>query len=159
VLKKHKIFIYLKIFFDNFKIYAKIVKFLGDQTFYHKFKIRYIKNDLNWFMNRKKKKLKNNFFFRWDRLNSIYLRMSPLGSYYYWFSHINKWHYFICYYKYFFNTVYKSVYIKYFSIFYFLLCYLVYRRFYVYNSKLYNIKYKIFDIYKIRNLFNIIKFK
>jgi len=159
VLKKYKVFIYLKVFFDNFKVYVKIIKLFGDQVFYRKFKSRYVRNDLSWHIGRKKKKLRNNFFFKWDRLNNIYLRMSPLGSYYYWFAHINKWHYFICYYKYFFNTIYKSCYIKYFSIFYFLLCYLVFRRFYSYSNKLYNIKYKIFNVYKIRNLFNIIKLK
>jgi hypothetical protein len=159
ITKKYKLIILSKVFLDNFKNYVKLVKLLGDQVFHHKFKSRYVRNNLNSYLYRRKRKVRKNYFFKWDRLNRLYLRMSPLGSYYYWFSHINKWHYFICYYKYFFNSIYKSYYIKYFSFIYLLLCYIIYKRYCKYNNKLYNIKYKIFNFYKIKNLLNIIKLK
>jgi hypothetical protein len=85
--------------------------------------------------------------------------MSPLGSYYYWFSRINKWHYFICYHKYFFNSICKSYYVKYFSFFYLLICYIIYRKFSACNSLLYNIKHKTFNLYKIKSLLNALKFR
>ena len=134
--------LFLKIFLDNFKIYVKLVKLLGDQVFNNRFKSRYIKNNLGSYIYRKKKKLKIHQFFKWDRLLNLYIKMSSMGSYYYWFSHINKWHYYICYYKYFFNSIYKTFYIKYFILFYLILCFVIYKKYCKYNDKLYNIKYK-----------------
>jgi len=81
--------------------------------------------------------------------------MSPLGSYYYWFAHINKWHYFICYYKYFFNSICKSYYIKYFSFLYLFICYVIYRRVKVLSS----VTRKLFNLYELKNLLNIIKLR
>ena len=85
--------------------------------------------------------------------------MSPVGSYYCWFSKINKWHYYICYYKYFFNSSFNTYYIKYFNFFYLLLCYIFYKQFYKYNVKLYNTKYKDFSLHKFKLLLDIFKIK
>jgi hypothetical protein len=83
ILKKRKLMIFLKIFLDNFKIYVKLVKLLGDQAFCRKFKVKHLKNNLSSYIYRKKRRLKKSFFFKWDRLQHLYIRMSPLGSYYY----------------------------------------------------------------------------
>ena len=159
VLKKRKLIIYLKIFLDNFKIYVKFVKIFGEQIFYHKLKSKYIVNYSNFHLYNKKRELRYDSFFKWDRYNNLYIKMSPLGSYYYWFSHINKLHYFICYYKYFFNSIYMSYYIKYFNFIFILLCFFIYKYYNISNNLFYKIKYIIFNSSKIKNLLNIIKLK
>ena len=157
ILKKRKLVVLLKVFLDNFKIYVKLVKLLGDQVFNHKLKSKYVRNNLNSYIYHKKRKLRKDYFFKWDRLNNLYLRMSPLGSYYYWFSRIDKWHYFICYYKYFFNSIYKSYYIKYFSFLYLFICFIFYKKICKFNNNLYKIKYKKFNLYKLKSLLSYIK--
>lgn len=158
VTKKRKFIVFLKIFFDNFKIYIKLIKLFNDQVFYNKFKIKYAKNNINEYTFSKKKPLKRVYFFKWHRLNSLYLRMSPMGSYYYWYSRINKWHYWLCYYKYFFNSIYSSYYIKYFNFFFIFLCFIVYK-YYFNNINKKQFKYTFFNFNKIKKIFNIVKFR
>lgn len=51
---KRKLIIFFKLFFDNFKIYIKLFKFVGDGI-YNKYKVRYPKNYYNTVTLRKKK--------------------------------------------------------------------------------------------------------
>jgi hypothetical protein len=158
VLKKRKLIILCKIFLDNFKLYIKLFKLLGEQTLYHKQKSKYIRNYLNTQLYRKKKKMRG-LFFKWERYNDLYLRMSPMGSYYYWFAHINKWHYFICYYKYFFNSIFKCYYIKYFNFIFLILLFFIFKKYKNNNFNLYKIKNNNFNLFKMKSLLNILKLK
>ena len=58
ILKKRKLVIFLKVFLDNFKVYIKMVKLLGEQDFYHKHKVKHVRNYLNNQIYRRKRKIK-----------------------------------------------------------------------------------------------------
>jgi hypothetical protein len=101
--------ILIKVFLENFKLYIKLYKILG-KGLYNRWKCKIPKNYYSALTFRKKKKLKHGFYFKWDRYQKVIRRSSPLGSYFYWFLHINKFEYIICNFKYCFISSFMSNY-------------------------------------------------
>jgi hypothetical protein len=60
---KRKLIIFIKLFLDNFKMYIKFFKLIGEGI-YTNHKVRYPKNYYNTQLIRKKKKLKFGYFFK-----------------------------------------------------------------------------------------------
>jgi len=125
-MKKRRLVILLKIFLDNFKFYIKLNRFIGDLNSYFHKKMKIPRNYHSSILFRKKKRVKRGFFFKWDRFRSLYVKLSPLGTYYYWFARINKLTYYISFYKFFFNTIFKSFYLKNIIILYLVLLSILY---------------------------------
>jgi hypothetical protein len=101
--------ILIKIFLENFKLYIKLYKGLG-KGLYNRWKCKVPKSYYSALTFRRKKKLKHGFYFKWDRYQHVIRRSSPLGSYFYWFMHINKFNYIMCYFKYYFISSFISNY-------------------------------------------------
>jgi hypothetical protein len=119
VRKKRQLIILIKIFLENFKLYVKIYKFIG-KGLYNKWKCKIPKNYYSTLTFRKKKKLKHGFYFKWDRYQKVIRRSSPLGSYFYWFLHINKLNYSINFLNYFFVSSFFTIYYKFICLYIFI---------------------------------------
>jgi hypothetical protein len=115
----------LKLLLNNFKWYIKLFKIIGDKQ-YSGWKLRHPRTD-NGITIRNKKKLRYGYFFKWNRFTKTYIRITHLGSYYYWFFRINRYEYFLSYFKYFFNYSYKSNYFWYIYIYIFILLWIKYK--------------------------------
>jgi hypothetical protein len=109
IRKKRQLMILVKVFLENFKLYIQLYKFIG-KGLYNRWKCKIPKNYYSALTFRKKKKLKHGFYFKWDRYQKVIRRSSPMGSYFYWFLHINKFEYIICYFKYYFISSFISNY-------------------------------------------------
>jgi hypothetical protein len=129
---KRRYFLFLKICLNNFKFYVQLSKLIGLNNYYTSHKRKLPRNYLNGTRYRRKRKLKFGYFFKWDRFNNSLIRLSSLGNYFYWFTHINKWEYFLSYKKYFFNFSYNSNY------FYFIYIYIIFLVVKLWNYKKYN---------------------
>lgn len=157
IIRKRRWHAILKMFFDNFKWYVKLNRLMGTLNSYWKKKPKYPRNYYNSIVFRKRKKLKRGFFFRWERFRNLYVKMAPLGSYYYWYGHLNKKKFYMCYYKFFFISIYKTKYYKYLVLLYIILILYIYRKFKldVMYSSLKKIQYiRLLEIYN-----NIIRLK
>jgi hypothetical protein len=130
VRKKRQWLILIKIFLENFKLYNNFYKCLG-KGLYNKWKCKIPKNYYSALTFRKKKKLRHGFFLKWDRYQKVIRRSSPLGSYFYWFLHINKLDYYICYFKYYFISSYYSNY--FFFIYFYLFMFIFIIKYYKNN--------------------------
>jgi hypothetical protein len=76
--------------------------------------------------------------------------MAPLGTYYYWYEHLNKMQTYMCFYKFFFNSIYKTKYYKFLVLIYLFFIWYFYRKlkFDLMYSEFRNIKYiRILEIY------------
>lgn len=119
---KRRYFLLFKVFLNNFKFYVQLSKLIGLNNYYTSHRRKSPRNYHNGTRYKRKRKLKFGYFFKWDRFNNTLVRLSSLGNYFYWFSHINKWEYFLSYKKYFFNFSYKS---NYFYLIYIYIVYLI----------------------------------
>jgi hypothetical protein len=135
IRKKRQLIILIKVFLENFKFYIKLYKILG-KGLYNRWKSKIPKSYYSALTFRKKKKLKHGFYFKWDRYQKVIRRSSPLGSYFYWFMHINKMEYIIFYFKYYFISILKSNYF-FFVIFYIILLFFIIK---YYKKFLYKLK-------------------
>jgi len=122
-MKKRRFLIILKLFLDNFKVYIKYNRFIGGRNIYSIRKIKIPKNFYNCNTLRKKRRIKRGYFFKWDRFRGLYLKLSPMGSYYYWFVKIEKFKYYVDFNLYFFNSILKSIYYIYILPIYILIYY------------------------------------
>jgi len=101
---------------------------------------------------KKKKRLKKGFFFKWDRSKKFFVKLSPMGSYYYWFARINKVNYYISFYKFYFKSILKSYYIINIIILYILLLFLILK---IKNNY---IIYNYFNFKQVNGIASIIKY-
>ena len=125
IRKKRQWLILIKVFLENFKLYINFYRCLG-KGLYNKWKCKIPKNYYSALTFRKKKKLRHGFFFKWDRYQKVIRRASPLGSYFYWYLHINKLEYFICYFKYYFISCYYSNYFFFIYFYFFLFIFIIF---------------------------------
>jgi len=154
-MKKRRFIILIKLFLDNFKVYIKFNRFVGFRNVYSKRKTKYPKNFYNANLLRKEKKIKIGYFFKWDRFKLLYLKISSMGTYYYWFTRIEKIKYYIDFNKFFFNTIYNSLYYKYIIPIYIFIFYSLLK---ILNIKIFNnIKNKNINILMILNINKILK--
>jgi hypothetical protein len=152
IIKKRRAFVILKMFFDNFRWYVKLNKIVGGFNSYHKRKMKYPRAYYHSILFRKRKKLKKGFFFRWDRFRNLYVKMAPLGSYYYWYEHLNKKKAYMCNYKFFFNSIYKTKYYKFIISIYLIFIWFLYRKLKVDTTYTKFKKINFFNILEIYNL-------
>ena len=115
---KRRLIILIKVFLDNFNIYIKIVKFMGDDSIYAEFKMKELRDIENTELPVRRRRLVIHSFFKRDRFRKFYTRISSLGSYYYWFFKLNKKKYYLDFYKYFFLFIILSNYYIYIFIIY-----------------------------------------
>jgi hypothetical protein len=80
---KRRLIILIKVFLDNFNIYIKIVKFMGDDSIYAEFKMKELRDIENTELPVRRRRLVIHSFFKRDRFRKFYTRISSLGSYYY----------------------------------------------------------------------------
>jgi len=90
---KRKYIILLKVFFDNFKLYVRIFKVIGNYG-YFQYKRKIPKSYINSYAHKKKKRLRFGGYFKLDRYQQFFIRLLPMGNYYYWFKKINQYHYY-----------------------------------------------------------------
>lgn len=138
--KKRRFVILLKLFVDNFKCLIKLNCLIGSRNVFTKFKLRAGKNYYNHNLITRRKRIRCGFLFKWDRFKNLYVKLSPLGPYYYWFAQIDKVKYYIDCNKFFFNTIYFSIYYSYIIPLYVFCIYYLYK-FYT-KWKIYNISNK-----------------
>jgi hypothetical protein len=123
---KRRFILLLKLFLNNFKLYINIFKIIGKNQ-YSGWRVKYPRT-YQGIRVKARKKFKYGFYLKWNRFSKTFLKMTPLGSYYYWFFRINKYEYYLSFYKYSFNFCIKSNYFKYVYL-YVIICYLIKRNF------------------------------
>ena len=146
VLIKRRVLFVIKVLLHSFNWYIKLFKFIG-HGFSVIFKYKTMKIYEGIRLHRNKKKLKYGYFFKWDRYQRQMIRVSPLGSYYYWFFKINRKEYFFSYYKYFFNFSFKSNYFCYIYFYIIIMLFLIEKK-YKQNNLKFNFLHNIFKYLK-----------
>jgi hypothetical protein len=117
---KRRIFYFLRTCLDNVRLFVKINKYLGRSFFKSIYKSKRWKDPSHVFLSKKRSK-RSHFSTNYLRYRKLYYRLSPIGSYYFWFSKINIVQYLFSYKNFFFITIIKSYYYCWYIIIYFLI--------------------------------------
>jgi len=115
---KRRIFYFFRTCLDNIRLFVKINKYLGRSFFKSIYKSKRWKDPNHVFLSKKRSK-RNHFSTNHIRYRKLYYRLSPIGSYYFWFSKINIVQYLFSYNNFFFKTILKSYYYYWYIIIYF----------------------------------------
>jgi hypothetical protein len=121
--KRRLIFI-LKASMDSLRLFVKINKYLGRSFFKSIYKSKRWRDPSHVFLNRKRAK-RYYYSTNYIRYRKLYYRLSPLGSYYYWFSKINIVQYLFSYKNFFFKTIIKSYHYMWVVLLYWLVLFLI----------------------------------
>jgi hypothetical protein len=115
---KRRIFYFFRTYLDNIRLFVKINKYLGRSFFKSIYKSKRWKDPSHVFLSKKRAK-RNHFSTNNLRYRKLFYRLSPIGSYYYWFSKINVVKYLFSYKYFFLKTTIKSYYYYWLVIVYF----------------------------------------
>jgi hypothetical protein len=129
---KRRLIYILKASMDTLRLFVKINKYLGRSFFKSIYKSKRWRDPSHAFLNRKRVK-RYHYTSNFLRYRKLYYRLSPLGSYYYWFSKINLVQYLISYKNYFFNTIIKSYYYMWLVLSYWLILFILIKKYYKYR--------------------------
>jgi len=131
---------------DNIRLFVKLNKYIGRSFFKSIYKSKRWKDPSHVFFNKKRSK-RNHYSTNYLRFRKLYYRLSPLGSYYFWFSKINIVQYLFSFKNFFFNTILKSYYYLWIIILYWtILFYFINKHYkFKYNNKF---KFKFIYIFK-----------
>jgi hypothetical protein len=141
---KRRIFYFFRTFLDNIRLFMKINKYLGRSFFKSIYKSKRWKDPSHVFLSKKRIK-RNHFSTNNLRYRKLFYRLSPIGSYYYWFAKINVIQYLFSYKNFFLKTTTKSYYYCWWLILYItILIYLINKHV---NVVIYN-KLKLFIFFK-----------
>ena len=136
---KRRIFYFFRTILDNIRLFVKINKYMGRSFFKSIYKSKRWKDPSHVFLSKKRPK-RSHFSTNNLRYRKLYYRLSPIGSYYFWFSKINLIQYLLSYKNFFFNTIIKSYYYFWFIIIYLLiLIYLLNKHFNIIILKKFNL--------------------
>ena len=117
---KRRLLYLLRTYLDNIKLFVKINKYIGRSFFKSIYKSKRWKDPSHPFFSKKRAK-RNHFSTNNLRYRKLFYRLSPIGSYYYWFSKINLIKYLFSYKYFFFKMIIKSYYFNWLIIIYLLL--------------------------------------
>jgi hypothetical protein len=106
---KRRIFYFFRTCLDNIRLFVKINKYLGRSFFKCIYKSKRWKDPSHVFLSKKRTK-RSHFSTNYIRYRKLYYRLSPIGSYYFWFAKINIVQYLFSYKNFFFKTIIKSYY-------------------------------------------------
>jgi hypothetical protein len=141
---KRRLFYFFRTFLDNVRLFVKINKYLGRSFFKSIYKSKRWKDPSHVFLSKKRTK-RSHFSTNNLRYRKLFYRLSPIGSYYYWFSRINIIEYLFSYKNFFLKTSIKSFYYSWcFMLYILIIIYLIYKYINIY-------------IYKKCNLFTFLK--
>jgi hypothetical protein len=141
---KRRLIYILKTSMDTIRLFVKINKYLGRSFFKSIYKSKRWRDPSHVFLNRKRIK-RYHYSSNFLRYRKLYYRLSPLGSYYYWFSKINLVQYLFSYKNFFFKTIIKSYHYMWLTLLYWLLLFLIIIK---YCNNQYIKKFKIIYISK-----------
>jgi hypothetical protein len=105
---RRRFFYYLKTYLDNIRLIVRVNKYIGRPFFKSIYKSKRWKDLEHVFLIRKKSK-RMHFIIHNLRYRKLYYRLSPLGSYYFWFSRINLVQYVLSFKNFFFKSGIKSI--------------------------------------------------
>ena len=117
---KRRTFYYIRSFLDNFRLFVKLNKYLGRSFFKDLYKSKRWKDPSHAFLNKKRAK-RCHFGIHNIRYRKLYYRISPIGSYYFWFSKINIIKYLFSYKNFFFKSFITSYYFFWIMLIYFII--------------------------------------
>jgi hypothetical protein len=141
---KRRVFYFFRTFLDNIRLFVKINKYMGRSFFKSIYKSKRWKDPHHVFFNKKRIK-RSHFSTNYIRYRKLYYRLSPIGSYYYWFAKINIIQYLFSYKNFYLKTIIKSYYYCWWFIFYmFIYLYIYYKYINIYVID----KLKLFTFYK-----------
>jgi len=105
---RRRFILYLKTYLDNIRLFVKINKYIGRTFFRSMYRSKRWKDSTIAFLIRKRPK-RMHFSLHNIKYRKLYYRMSPLGSYYFWFSKIDIGKYILSFRNYFFKSTIKSI--------------------------------------------------
>jgi len=114
---RRRFFYFLKAYLDNMRLIVRVNKYIGRPFFKSIYRSKRWKDLEHVFLIRKKAK-RTHFIAHNLRYRKLYYRLSPLGSYYFWFSKINLVQYVLSFKNFFFKSGIKSIYYSWLIIIY-----------------------------------------